>query len=388
MSTQTFKEGLEDVIAGTSSICFLDGKAGRLLYRGYDVHDLARHATFEEVVYLLWHGELPTASQIETLQDDLNGSRELPEQLLANMRDWPRESNPMDVLRSAASLLSLWDPDGADNSMEASLRKATRLTARLPTIIAAFERLRNGQEPIKPDPSLGEAANFLNMLRGRPSPEEARMLDISLILHADHELNASTFACRVTIATLSDMYSAITSGIGTLAGPLHGGANTAVMNMLLEIDRARGGAAEAAVAEVRERLANGRKIAGFGHRVYRTEDPRATWLRRFSEELGQKRGEPKWFEMSRAIEQFLNAEKKISANVDFYSASVHYLLGIPTDQFTPFFAMSRVSGWSAHVLEQLAHNRLIRPRAEYVGPAPREYVPRERRKAAPSLSPW
>lgn len=380
MSAPTFKEGLEDVVAATSSICFLDGRAGRLLYRGYDVHDLAQNSTFEEVVYLLWHGELPTRAQLAQLKEELAANRELPAPVLEMMRGWPKQAHPMEVLRSATSLLSMWDPDAGDNSHEANLRKAVRLTARLPTIVAAFDRLRNGQEPLKPDPALGTAGNFLYMLHGKPSPEdEVRMLDISLILHADHELNASTFACRVTIATLSDMYAAITSGIGTLAGPLHGGANTAVMRMLLEIDRVKGGTPENAVAWVRDLLNRGVKISGFGHRVYRTEDPRATWLRRFSEQLSRKRGEMKWFEMSRAIEQYMNTEKHINANVDFYSASVHYLLGIPTDQFTPFFAISRVSGWTAHVMEQLAHNRLIRPRAEYVGPPPRAYVPIEQR---------
>lgn len=380
MSAPTFKEGLEDVVAATSSICFLDGRAGRLLYRGYDVHDLAQNSTFEEVVYLLWHGELPTRTQLAQLKEELAANRELPAPILEMMRTWPRQAHPMEVLRSAASLLSMWDPDAGDNSPAANLRKATRLTARLPTIVAAFDRLRKGQEPVPPDPALGTAANFLYMLHGTPSPEdEVRMLDISLILHADHELNASTFACRVTIATLSDMYAAITSGIGTLAGPLHGGANTAVMQMLLEIDRTKGGTPENAVAWVRDLLNQGVKISGFGHRVYRTEDPRATWLRRFSEQLSRKRGEMKWFAMSRAIEEFMLNEKHINANVDFYSASVHYLLGIPTDQFTPFFAISRVSGWTAHVMEQLAHNRLIRPRAEYVGPPPRAYVPIEQR---------
>ena len=380
MTTPTFKEGLEDVVAGTSSICFLDGRAGRLLYRGYDVHDLARESTFDEVVYLLWNGELPRRSELAKFQQELASNRALPEQLLGMMRSWPKGAHPMEVLRSATSLLSLWDPDGGDNSQAANLRKATRLTARMPTIVAAWDRLRAGREPIAPDPSLSSNEDFLRMLSGeRPSADKARMLDISLILHADHELNASTFACRVTIATLSDLYAAVTSGIGTLAGPLHGGANTAVMNMLLAIDSTRGSKPEDAVAWVADVVGRGEKIMGFGHRVYKTEDPRATWLRRFSEELSRERGETKWFEMSRAIEEYMKAEKGLWANVDFYSASVHYLLGLPTDQFTPFFAMSRVSGWTAHCMEQLANNRLIRPRAEYVGPEPRGYVPVEQR---------
>jgi citrate synthase len=286
----------------------------------------------------------------------------------------------MEIVRSATSLLSLWDPDAGDNSMEANLRKAARLTARMPTVVGAWEALRSGREPVAPERSLSHAANFLYMLTGnRPPDDEAEMLNVSLILHADHELNASTFACRVTIATLSDMYAAITSGVGTLAGPLHGGANTAAMEMLIEIDRTRGGTPEAAVAYVRELLATGKKISGFGHRVYRTEDPRATWLRRFSEQMASKRGQLKWFAMSKAVEDFMKQEKKIWANVDFYSATVHYLLGLPTDQFTPFFAVSRVSGWTAHVMEQLANNRLIRPRAEYVGPPPRDFLPLDRR---------
>jgi citrate synthase len=376
MSAPTFKEGLEDVVAGTSSICFLDGIAGRLLYYGYDVHDLARNASFEEVAYLLWHGELPTQAQLSALKAQLIADRALPEQLLTMMRDWPKKAHPMEVLRSATSLLSLFDPDTGDNSPEATLRKATRLTARMPTIVAAYEALRTGREPVAPDPSLSEAANFLYMLKGeRPSEDDARMLNVSLILHADHELNASTFACRVTVATLADIYAGVTSGIGALGGPLHGGANTATMNILLDVDEMKGGTPENAVAWVADMLARGEKIMGFGHRVYKTEDPRATWLRRFSQELAEKRHEPKWYDMSRAVEEYMKNEKHIWCNVDFYSASVHYLLGLPTDQFTPFFAMSRVTGWSAHIMEQLANNRLIRPRAEYVGPEPRDYVP-------------
>ena len=376
MSAPTFKEGLEDVVAGTSSICFLDGIAGRLLYYGYDVHDLARNASFEEVAYLLWHGELPTQAQLSAIKAQLIADRALPEQLLTMMRAWPKKAHPMEVLRSATSLLSLFDADTGDNSPEATLRKATRLTARMPTIVAAYEALRTGREPVAPDPSLSEAANFLYMLKGeRPSDDDAQMLNISLILHADHELNASTFACRVTVATLSDIYAAVTSGIGALGGPLHGGANTATMNILLDVDEMKGGTPENAVAWVADMLDRGEKIMGFGHRVYKTEDPRATWLRRFSKELAEKRHEPKWYDMSQAVEEYMKNEKHIWCNVDFYSASVHYLLGLPTDQFTPFFAMSRVTGWSAHIMEQLANNRLIRPRAEYVGPEPRDYVP-------------
>ncbi|MCC7103886.1 MAG: citrate synthase [Chloroflexi bacterium] len=380
MSVPTFKEGLEDVVVGTSAICLVDGKTGKLIYRGYDVHDLCKNATFEEVVYLLWHGELPTRSQLDTIQAELIASREVPGQLVDMMRGWPRDADPMEVLRSSTSLLSLWDPDRGDHSAAANLRKATRLTARMSGMVTAWEHIRNGRDPIAPDPGLNHAANFLYTMTGkRPPEDEARILDISLILHADHELNASTFACRVTVATLSDMYSAITSGVGTLSGPLHGGANTAVMKMLLEIDRTGESTAQRAADWASGLLKQGVKISGFGHRVYRTEDPRATWLRRFSEELGAKRGESKWYEMSRAIEERVKAEKGIWANVDFYSASTHYMLGLPTDQFTPFFAVSRVSGWTAHVMEQLAHNRLIRPRAEYTGYQLRSYQPIESR---------
>jgi citrate synthase len=368
-------EGLEGIVAATSRICFVDGLEGRLLYQGYNIHDLAAHATFEEVAYLLWHGALPTRAELDALSRDLVAARALPAPVLAMVQSFPRDALPMDVLRTAVSALGIYDPDARDTSRPANLRKAVRLTAQVATVVAAIDRVRNGRPPVAPDPALGHAANFLYMLWGRRADETSvRAVDIALILHADHELNASTFSARVTAATLADMHSAITSAIGTLKGPLHGGANEAVMRLLLQIgERSR------AVPAVAAMLAAGQKVPGFGHRVYKTEDPRATHLRRMSEELGRRSGQLTWFEISREIEAFMLSEKGLHCNVDFYSASCYYALGIPLDLFTPVFAVSRISGWTAHVLEQLADNRLIRPRAEYVGPRKRVYVPIERR---------
>jgi 2-methylcitrate synthase len=368
-------EGLEGIVAAESRICFVDGIEGRLIYQGYDIHDLVAHAGFEEVAYLLWHGDLPTRSQLDALNKDLTAARPLPEPVLSLLRGFPRDVLPMDALRTAVSALGIYDPDSRDNSPAANLRKSVRLTAQTATIVAAIGRCREGKDPVTPDPSLSHAANFLYMLWGRkPDETGVKTVEIALILHADHELNASTFAARVTAATLADMHSAITSAIGTLKGPLHGGANEAVMRLLLKI-----GEPSKVVPAAREMLAAKRKIPGFGHRVYKTEDPRATHLRRMSEELGRQKGEPKWFEMSRTLEQFMLSEKKIYANVDFYSATSYYYLGFPLELFTPVFAVSRISGWTAHVLEQLADNRIIRPRAEYVGPRNRTYVPIDRR---------
>ncbi len=368
-------EGLEGVVVSTSRICLVDGQEGRLLYQGYDIHDLAEHAMFEEVAYLLWHGDLPARAQLDALNRDLRASRSLPAPVLEMVRTFPTDALPMDILRTTVSALGVYDPDARDNSQPANVRKSVRLTAQIATIVAAIDRLRNGKPVVAPDPALSHAANFLHMLWGtRPDPTSVRAVEIVLILHADHELNASTFSARVTAATLADMHSAITSAIGTLKGPIHGGANEAVMRMLLQIgDPAR------AVAAVAETLAAKKKIPGFGHRVYKTEDPRATHLRRMSEELGIRRGERKWFDMSRAIEKYMLEQKHIYANVDFYSATVYHSLGIPLDMFTPMFAVSRISGWTAHVLEQLADNKIIRPRAEYVGPRNRVYFPLDKR---------
>lgn len=367
--------GLEDVVANTSEICDVNGQEGRLSYWGYDIRDLAAGATFEEVVYLLWHGELPDARQLEELKSQLAAERPLPEPIVALLREFPQGATPMDVLRTAVSALAMYDPDGADNSREANVRKSARLTARIPTIVGTYQRLRTGQEPVTPNPALGIAANLLYMLQGQePDPETAHALDVALILHADHELNASTFAARVAAATLTDMYGAITAAIATLAGPLHGGANQRVMEMLQEI-----GTPDRAQSYVKEALAARKRIMGFGHRVYRTDDPRATILRVLSRQLGERAGDTRWYEISEGIVGVVKQEKGLYPNVDFYSASAYHSMGIPHDLFTPIFACSRISGWTAHVLEQLANNRLIRPRAEYVGPRNRTFVALDRR---------
>jgi len=368
----TFKEGLQDVVAATSSICYIDGDNGVLSYRGIDIHDLAESSSFEEVCYLLWFGTLPRTAEIDRLAGDLAKNRPVPPEVFALIKSFPRDANPMDVMRTAVTALGLYDPDRSATDAEANLRKAYRLTGQIAGIVAAYERIRHGYEPVAPDATLRHAANFLYMLSGkRPSATAEKAMDVALILHADHELNASTFAGRVTAATLSDMHSGVTSAIGALKGPLHGGANIEVMRMLLEI-----GEVSKVDAWVKEALASKKKISGFGHRVYRTEDPRATHLRMMSRELCENSGNGKWFEMSRLIEETVKREKKINANVDFYSATVYYTLGIAVDLFTPIFAVSRISGWTAHILEQLGNNRLIRPRAEYLGPAyPARYIP-------------
>ncbi|MGH9534553.1 MAG: citrate/2-methylcitrate synthase [Terriglobales bacterium] len=367
--------GLEDVVASPSAISFIDGQRGILAYRGYSIHDLAEKSSFPETAYLLWHGQLPTPGQLRELETRLREAATAPEPVLRWLRALPRQAAPMDVLRTAVSSLGLYDPDAADMSPEANRRKALRLLAQTPTLVAAFARLRQGQEPLAPASDLGLAANFLYMLSGaRPDDTAARALDIALILHADHEFNASTFAARVTAATLSDIHSAVTSALGALKGPLHGGANEAVIKFLLSIGDAD------PLPAVRQRLAEHAKISGFGHRVYRTEDPRATHLRRMSEELGRKTGNVRLFQLSQRIEQFMKDEKGLNANVDFYSASLYYDLGIAVDLYTPIFASARMSGWTAHVLEQYADNRLIRPRAEYSGPpVPQTYVPLDQR---------
>jgi citrate synthase len=374
----TAKAGLEDVVAASSSICYLDGEHGVLAYRGYDIHDLADHATFEEVCYLLWHGRLPNKAELGELQSQLAVARPLPEGILRLMRSLP-PAPAMDALRTLVSALSHYDPGANDMSPEGRYRTSVRLTAQLGSIVATYGRLVAGGGQIEPDPALSHAGNFLHMLTGnRPSTLAARALDIALILHADHEFNASTFVARVSAATLTDVHSAITGGIGALKGPLHGGANADAMRMLLEFGQ---DVTDQKIEElIRAKLARKEKIPGFGHRVYRTEDPRATHLRKMSEELGKRTGDIRWFQISQRIEQIVKAEKKLNANVDFYSATTYYSLGIPIDLFTPVFAVSRISGWTAHVLEQYAHNRLIRPRADYVGPSyPQTYIPLDRR---------
>jgi 2-methylcitrate synthase len=372
------KAGLEDTVATTSAICYLDGDRGVLAYCGYDIHELARHATFEEVCFLLWHRRLPTRAELGDLQAQLVAARPLPEAVLRLLRMLPAGGG-MDLLRTLTSALGHYDPDAADNSPQANMRKAIRLTAQTSSLVATMGRVGAGGGPIQPDPVLGHAANFLYMLTGdRPSGLATRAFDVALVLHADHELNASTFAARVAAATLTDIHSAIVGAIGALKGPLHGGANADVMRMLLDIGA--DASPEKAEETVRARLARKEKIPGFGHRVYHTEDPRATHLRQMSRDLGQRAGQPIWFEMSERIEALVKTEKRLNANVDFYSASTYYSLGIPIDLFTPIFAVSRISGWTAHVLEQYANNRLIRPRAEYIGPEyPQRYHPLEDR---------
>ena len=372
------KAGLEDVVAATSAICYLDGDRGVLAYFGYDIHDLAQGATFEEVCYLLWHGRLPNRAELGDLQSQLVAARPLGEPILRFMKQLP-QGDGMDALRTLTSVLGHFDPDASDNSAQANYRKAVRLTAQLASLVATYGRLQAGGGPIQPDPALGQAANFLYMLTGtRPSALSTRAFDVALVLHADHELNASTFAARVAAATLTDLHSAIVGAIGALKGPLHGGANADVMRLLHEIGQ--DATPERIDEAIRGKLARKVKIPGFGHRVYRTEDPRATHLRRMSEELGKRAGNTRWFEMSRRIEQLVTGEKKLYPNVDFYSASTYYTLGIPIDLFTPIFAVSRISGWTAHCLEQYANNRLIRPRTDYIGPAyPQRFVPLDQR---------
>ena len=372
------KGGLEDVTATTSAICYLDGERGVLAYCGYDIHDLAKSASFEEVCYLLWHRRLPTRAELGDLQSQLAVARPLPEAVLRLIRSLPNVDG-MDALRTLTSALGHYDPEADDPAPQAQYRKAVRLTAQVATIVATWGRLQAGGGPIAPDPVLGHAANFLYMLTGkRPNATAVRAFDVALVLHADHELNASTFAARVAAATLTDMYSAIVAAIGTLKGPLHGGANADVMRLLLEIGEHASG--ERVDDAIRGKLARKEKIAGFGHRVYRTEDPRATHLRQMSRDLGKGAGSTAWFDMSQRIESLVKSEKKLNANVDFYSASTYYALGIPIDLFTPIFAVSRISGWTAHVLEQYANNRLIRPRADYTGPDyPQRFLPLDQR---------
>ncbi|PSH05510.1 MAG: citrate synthase [Acidobacteria bacterium] len=377
-TTTTLNRGLEDVIAGTSSICYIDGDKGILAYRGIDIHELADNATFEEVTYLLWHGQLPTRTQLTEFSLQLARERKLDAQIISLLRQAPKHALPMDVLRTMVSSLSFFDPEEKVNTKDANYHKAQRLVSQVAMIVAAYDRIRKGLPLIEPDRSLNHAGNFLLMLNGeRPSETAIRALDVSLILSADHEWNASTFAARVTAATLSDMHSAVTSGIGALKGPLHGGANEAVFKLLMEIDE--NGADP--VEYVLGMLAQKAKVPGFGHRVYTTEDPRATHLRRMSRDLGYSSGQTKWFDYSKAIEDFINVEKKLNANVDFYSASTYHTLGIDVDLFTPLFAVARMAGWTAHVMEQLSDNRLIRPRAEYTGPAyPAKWVALDDRK--------
>ncbi|HEU5404096.1 MAG TPA: citrate synthase [Terriglobales bacterium] len=377
MPTTETTKGLEGVVAANSSICYIDGDRGILAYRGIDIHELADHSNFEEVCYLLWFGKLPTRSELAEFRLQLVRERKLDSQIVSLIRQTPKHALPMDMLRTIVSALALFDPEEKSNDADANLRKSTRLTSQIAMIVAAYDRIRKNLPLVEPDRSLSHAGNFLYMLTGQvPTETATRALDIALILHADHELNASTFAARVTAATLSDVHSAITSAIGALKGPLHGGANEAVFKILEEINNSGADPVE----YIKGMLAQKKKIPGFGHRVYTTEDPRATHLRQMSRDLGYSSGQSKWFEISHKIEEYINAEKKLNANVDFYSASTYHTLGIDIDLFTPIFAVSRIGGWTAHVMEQLNDNRLIRPRAEYVGPAyPNRYIPIDKR---------
>jgi citrate synthase len=367
----TITAGLEGVIAGESEICYIDGYQGILSYRGYNIHTLAEHATFEEVIFLLWNGWLPKQGELDQLRAALTAARELPGPVVDFLRSVPNGGS-MDVLRTAVSMLGIYDPEAQDMSPEANQRKAVRLMSQTATIVTSFDRLRKGLPLVAGDPKLGFAANFLYTLTGkRPDDVMERAFDVAMILHADHELNASTFAARVTAATLSDIYSSVTSGIGALKGPLHGGANQDVIRWLLDL-----GDEEQAVERVKDALARKVKIPGFGHRVYRTEDPRATHLRVLSEELGKRTGHEKLYRISKRMEETVKSVKNLNPNVDFYSASTYYSLGIPIDLFTPIFAVSRMSGWTAHILEQYRNNRLIRPRAEYKGkPDGQHWIP-------------
>ncbi|WP_027414782.1 citrate synthase [Aneurinibacillus terranovensis] len=361
--------GLEGIVATQSSVCSIVD--GVLTYAGIEIDELAEKASFEEVVYLLWHGRLPKEAELAQLKKDLAENASIPAAIIDQLKAYPKDNHPMAVLRTAISALALYDAEAQDMSREANLRKATKLQAKIATIVAAYHRIREGKEILAPKSNFDYAQNFLYMLNGtEPDDISIEAFNKALVLHADHELNASTFAARVTVATLSDIYSGITSAIGALKGPLHGGANEAVMSMLEEI-----GELSNVEPYIREKLDNKVKIMGFGHRVYKDGDPRAKHLREMSRRLTEITGQPKWFEMSEKINDMVVSEKGLLPNVDFYSASVYHSLGIPRDLFTPIFAISRTSGWTAHILEQYENNRLIRPRAEYVGPVNAHYVP-------------
>jgi 2-methylcitrate synthase len=367
--------GLRGVVVGASTVSDVVGDKGELIYQGYNIHDLARHSTFEEVAFLLWNKRLPRPAELADLRRALGQSYSVPKPVIDLLRQTPREADPIDVLRTAVSALEYYDASARDISQETSRRTSIKLTAQFPTLVAAAERLRKGLEPVNPLPEANIATNFLYMLKGeRPSEHDAKLFDVCLILHADHELNASTFAARIVAGTLATMYASVVAAIGALSGPLHGGANTNVMKTLLEIG-------EVANVEgyVKKALAEKRKMMGFGHAVYKTEDPRATHLRQFSKEMGERAGESKWYEMSRKVEEVMMREKGLYPNVDFFSASTYYMMGIPLELYTPIFAVSRITGWTAHILEQYADNKLIRPRADYVGPRNVNYVPIDQR---------
>jgi len=368
--------GLEDVIAGDSQICYIDGKRGRLVYRGYDIGELVFKTYYEEIVYLLWFGTLPNRVQLSEWEKKLSTARDLPSSVLDAILRFPKEGSPMAALRTAVSLLGLHDPDAENNSLEANLRKGIRLVSQFPAIITCLIRAREGKPFLAPRKDLSHSANFLYMLSGKePDETSVKALEAYLILLADHEFNASTFTARTTAATLSDLHSAIVAAIGALKGDLHGAANQRAMEMFLEI-----GSVERAEGYVKERLAQKKKIMGFGHRVYRTEDPRAPYLRQMAIKMSEMKHEDKWLGIAEKVKEVAHREKGLYVNVDFYSAPLLYYLGIPVAFFTPLFAMSRISGWIAHVLEQYANNRLIRPLSNYTGPMDLAYIPIDQRK--------
>lgn len=368
--------GLRNVVVGESRICSIDGTRGTLAYRGIDIKTLAEESSFEEVAFLLLRGALPRRDQLESFRADLAGARGVPDEVFEILRRLPRGTHPMSCLRTLVSALAAFDPDAEAHSLDAQQRQALRLTAQMATLVAAIDQVRNGRVPLAPDPALPHAASFLHMLTGtRPTPDAVRAMDVALILHADHEFNASTFAARVAASTLADLHGAVTAALAALKGPLHGGANEAVMRSLESV-----GGPERAESWVRETLAAKKKLMGFGHAVYKTGDPRAAQLRQISRRLGEQAGDMRWYELSERIEHAVQRERGLYANVDFYSASVYRMLGIPTDLFTPVFAVSRIAGWAAHVLEQLGNNRLIRPESEYAGPRDVAYIPLERRQ--------
>jgi citrate synthase len=363
--------GLEGVVAAKSEICFIDGLAGRLVYRGYEIGDLVESASFEEVAFLLWDGKLPSKAELAQLKRDIAANMTLPGHVSKVLEALPKETQPMDALRTACSAAAANDPDLTSNEPSANRRKAVRLTAQFPTIVTAFHRLRGGQKPIAPDPSLSVAGNFLYMLSGKkPNETLTRVMDAALVLHAEHGMNASTFAARVTAATLADLHAAVTAALAALKGPLHGGANQDVMELLLEC-----GNPQQAEKKVEEMLKSGQKVPGFGHRVYRTFDPRATFLRRMSKQLGDAAGNTQWYEMSERLIPIVKRTKNKDPNVDFFSASTYYTMGIPLDLFTPIFAVARIAGWTAHIMEQHSNNRIIRPTDDYTGPFGLKVVP-------------
>ena len=368
-------KGLEGVVAANTRLSDVKGDVGELVYCGYNINELAGKVTYEEVVHLLHYNHLPNKAELAELKSRLAAARDLPEAIIRVIKGVPKTTPPMHAIRTAVSALGCFDAHADDASMDANREKALRLIAQIPILTAYFHRMRQKKELLPPDPALGEAANFLYLIDGeKPSQEKESTMDMCYVLHADHGMNASTFSARVTIATLSDMYSAITSAIGTLKGPLHGGANEGVIKMLKEI-----GSMDKVDAYVAECLAQKQKIMGIGHRVYKTLDPRAPHLKRMAQILSAKLGEPKWIQMSERIAEIMLKQKGLNANVDFYSATVYYSLGIPTDLFTPIFAIARTAGWTAHVLEQLSDNRLIRPQSTYTGPYGLKVVPIEQR---------